>query len=305
ADHFTLLGYREYRLRRGKDVDTLHPVPGTGLGILRQDEQVPEAARLSGAAREEARSSHPLVITQTSARSRVHRPAPLDYVSVKVFDTRGQPSAERRFLGLFTSSAYNELPRDIPFLRLKVQQLMEQSGVDPHSHRGKTLQHVLDTLPRDDLFQASPDDLARITNGILALQERRRVRLFARRDPFGRFYSCLVYMPRDQYNRRARERVEEILLRGLQRIDVEAEVRMSESALARLAVTVRTDPRKPFELPDLDALEREIGAAVRSWQDRLREALLAALPEDEALGLVGRFADRYSAAYQDEVPAER
>src|SRR5690606_30397013 len=120
ADHFTLLGYREYRLRRGKHADTLHPVPGTGLGILKQDEQVPEAARLTGAARDEARSPHPLVITKTSARSRVHRPAPLDYVSVKVFDSQGRPSAERRFLGLFTSAAYNELPRDIPFLRQKL-----------------------------------------------------------------------------------------------------------------------------------------------------------------------------------------
>jgi len=304
ADHFTLLGYREYRLRRGKDVDTLHAVPETGLGILRRDEQVPEAARLVGAARAEARSRHPLVITKTTARSRVHRPVPLDYVSVKVFDPRGEPSAERRFLGLFTSSAYNELPRDIPFLRLKVRQLIEQSGVDPTSHRGKTLQHVLDTFPRDDLFQMSLDDLQRITNGILALQERRRVRLFARRDPFGRFYRCFVYLPRDQYTRRARDRVEEILLRGLHGTDVEAEVWLSESALARIIVTVTTDPRQPFE-PDLDALEVEIREAVRSWQDRLREALLTKLPEDEALALVNRFADRYSAGYQEDVPAEQ
>src|SRR5690606_620965 len=155
ADHFTLLGYREYELRRGKDFDTLHPVPSTGLGILRQDERVPEAARLAGAAREEARSPHPLVITKTNARSRVHRPVPLDYVSVKVFDSRGEPCAERRFLGLFTSSAYNELPRDIPLLRLKVQQLIELSGVDPKSHRGKTLQQSMETLPPDALCQAS------------------------------------------------------------------------------------------------------------------------------------------------------
>src|SRR5690606_23381229 len=291
-------------LRRGKDADRLEPVPETGLGILKHDERVPEAARLTGAAREEARSPHPLVITKTSARSRVHRPVRLDYVSVKVFDSRAQPCAERRFLGLFTSSAYNELPRDIPFLRLKVQQLIEQSGVDPRSHRGKALQHVIDTFPRDDLIQASIEDLKRITSGILAVQERRRVRLFARRDPFGRFYSCLVYLPRDQYSRRARERVEQILLRGLEGTSVEAEVHMSESALARLAVTVHTDPAKPFT-PDLEALEREIGEAVRTWLDRLREALLAKLPEDEALALVNRFADRYSAAYQDEVPAER
>src|SRR5690606_40033747 len=236
--------------------DTLAIVPGTGLGILRETERVPEATRLTGAARAVARSAEPLVITKTNARSRVHRPVPLDYVSVKVFDAQGRPRAERRFLGLFTSAAYNESPLNVPLLRLKAARLLDQADFDPASHRGKTLQHVIDTLPRDDLFQASHEDLKRITDGILALQERRRVRLFARRDPFGRFYSCLVYLPRDQYNRRARERVEEILLRGLQGTAVEAEVQMSESALARLEVIVRTDPRKPFE-PDLDALERE------------------------------------------------
>src|SRR5690606_26003966 len=268
-DHFTLLGYREYRLRRGKPADTLSVVPGTGLGILRETERVPEAARLTGAAREVARSAEPLVITKTNARSRVHRPARLDYVSVKVFDAKGQPRAERRFLGLFTSAAYNERPLNIPLLRLKAARLLEQAGVDPASHRGKTLQHVIDTLPRDDLFQASLEDLLRITNGILALQERRRVRLFARRDPFNRFYSCLVYLPRDQYNRRAREAVEEILRRGLDGTSVETEARLTESTLARLAVVVQTDPHAPSE-PDFEALEREIGEAVRTWQDRLR-----------------------------------
>src|SRR5690606_39069756 len=118
-DHFTLLGYREYRLRRGSHADTLAIVPGTGLGILRETERVPEATRLTGAARAVARSAEPLVITKTNARSRVHRPVPLDYVSVKVFDAQGRPRAERRFLGLFTSAAYNESPLNVPLLRLK------------------------------------------------------------------------------------------------------------------------------------------------------------------------------------------
>nr|MBO2515390.1 NAD-glutamate dehydrogenase [Gammaproteobacteria bacterium] len=303
-DHFTLLGYREYRLRRGASADTLVVVPGTGLGILRETERVPEAARLTGAARAVARSPEPLVITKTNARSRVHRPVRLDYVSVKVFDAQGQPRAERRFLGLFTSAAYNERALNVPLLRQKAARLLEHAGVDPASHRGRTLQHIIDTLPRDDLFQASHEDLVRITNGILALQERRRVRLLARRDPFNRFYSCLVYLPRDQYNRRAREAVERILKRGLGGHAVESDAWLSESALARLSVVVHTDPRAP-SAPDFDVLEREIGEAVRTWQDRLRDALLAVLPEDRALALLARFGDRFSAAYQDEMPAER
>jgi glutamate dehydrogenase len=303
-DHFTLLGYREYDLARGKSVDMLNAVEGTGLGILRESGTNPEPTRLTGPARAEARSTQPLVITKANARSRVHRPVPLDYISVKVFDARGRPYRERRFLGLFTSSAYNEMPRDIPLLRLKANRLIALADVDPTSHRGKSLQHIVDTFPRDDLFQASLEDLARISNGILALQERRRIRLFCRRDPFGRFYSCLVYLPRDQYSGHVRRRIEKILLDGLGGTSVEAAVTMSESALARLGVTVKTDPEQRLTA-DFDALEREVEAAIVGWQDKLREALLERLPEDEALSLFNRFADHFSAAYQEEVPPER
>ncbi|HEX5419245.1 MAG TPA: NAD-glutamate dehydrogenase, partial [Gammaproteobacteria bacterium] len=303
-EHFTLLGYHEYQLVRRSQTDLLTPIPGTGLGILRDDGPPQETLRLGGHARDEARSTRPLIVTKTNARSRVHRPAPLDYISVKVFDKRGRPQIERRFLGLFTSAAYNELPRDIPLLRRKARRLIEQAGEDPRSHRGRMLQHIVDTFPRDDLFQASVDELARITQGILGLQERRKLRLFCRRDPFGRFYSCLVYLPRDQYNRRARERIEQVLLRGLGGTSVESDVMVSDSALARLTVIVRTDPSAD-RVPVIAALERELGEAVRTWPDRLRDVLLASYSEDRALALFRRFAEQFSAAYQEDVSPAR
>ncbi len=303
-DHFTLLGYHEYKLVRGSRADLLQPVPDTGLGILRDEGRPQETLRLAGTAREEARSRRPLVVTKTDARSRVHRPARLDYISVKVFDARGRPQVERRFLGLFTSSAYNELPRDIPLLRRKARQLIEQAGVDAASHRGKTLQHIVDTFPRDDLFQASLEELVRITHGILGLQERRRVRLFCRRDPFGRFYSCLVYLPRDQYNQRTWARIEQVLRRGLEGRSVESDVQVSDSALARLNVVVHTDPAAHTPV-DTAALERELADAVRGWADKLRDVLLASFAEDRALALFQRFAEHFSAAYKEGVSPER
>jgi glutamate dehydrogenase len=304
GNHFTLLGYREYALIDGDAADELKSRPGTGLGILRDDAVNSEVVRLAGRARDEARSQNPLVITKTTERSTVHRPAPLDHIGVKVFDASGQPRFERRFLGLFTSVAYNKSPRDIPLLRLKVQRLMEQSKLDPMSHRGKALQHILDTLPRDDLFQGSLEDLRRISAGTLGLQERHKLRLFCRKDIFGRFYSCLVYLPRDQYNTRARRAIETILLNGLSGTAVTSELTISESALARLAVTVRTPPG---QLPEADvaALQRELENAVRTWTDRLREILLLQLPEDQALELLHSVGEHFSAAYQEEADVAR
>jgi glutamate dehydrogenase len=79
---------------------------------------------------------------------------------------------------------------------------------------------------------------------------------------------------------------------------------ISESALARLAVTVRTSVTEQRE-PDVAALERELASTVRTWQDRVREALLATLPEERALDLLHRYAEQFSAAYQDECDGAR
>jgi glutamate dehydrogenase len=302
-DHFTLLGYREYELVAGEPFDELKPRAGTGLGLLRAEPDEPPA-RLAGAARAEARSQNPLVITKANERSPVHRPAPLDHVGIKVFDESGKPIAERRFLGLFTSVAYHQSPRVIPLLRMKIRALMERSGLEPQSHRGKSLQHILDTLPRDDLFQGSLEELESISQGVLGLEERHKLKLFVRRETFGRFYSCLVYLPRDQYNSRARRAIETILLGGLGGNAVESELTISESALARLAVTVRTVPG-PRPEPDVAVLQRELENTVRTWQDRVREALLTQLPEERALDLLHRYGEQFSAAYQDEADAVR
>jgi glutamate dehydrogenase len=304
-DRFTLLGYREQRIVRGRDTDRLVPKPATGLGILRDGKQPGETVSLAGEARREARSTTPLVVTKIAVRSTVHRPARLDYIGVKVFGRDGRPRAEKRFLGLFTSDAYHQRPRNIPLLKRKVQQVVEQSGFDPASHRGKRLQHVLNTFPRDDLFQITVEDLTRISFGILALQERHRVRLFWRRDAFGRFYSCLLYLPRDQYTAQARQRVEAILRKAFAGTEVETDVTLSESTLARLAITVRIDEAAAAAEPDTAKLQAEIEEAVRGWGDRVREAVLTRVGEDRALGLLHRFADGFSMAYQEEAGPAR
>ena len=122
----------------------------------------------------------------------------MDTVGVKRFDAAGQVIGARMFVGLLTSVAYSRSPRGIPVLRHKIQRVMANSGLPPTSHGGKALLHILETFPRDELFQATVPDLVRIVRGIVNLYERAQVRLFVRRDPFRRFYSCLVYVPRDR-----------------------------------------------------------------------------------------------------------
>ncbi len=194
-NHFTFLGYHEYDLVTEDGEEALRRVPDTGLGILRDRDTDPGVVKLPREAQGLAREKDPLVLTKANSRATVHRPSYLDYVGVKRFDESGEVVGERRFLGLYTSSAYSARPDEIPLLRRKARTVRERSGFPPGSHADKALVEILETYPRDELFQISDDDLFEITLGILHLGERQRVRLFVRRDRFGRFLSCLVFVP--------------------------------------------------------------------------------------------------------------
>ena len=303
-NHFTFLGYREYRLRRGPRQDRLVPVPRSGLGIMR-----PKAARkpknivLTGDVRAFARSAEPLIITKANSIATVHRSTYLDYIGVKTYDAAGSVTGERRFIGLWTSSAYSRSPGEIPVLRHKIQRVVGHFGLKPSSHDHKALVHALETFPRDELFQATVPDLVRIVRGIVNLYERAQVRLFVRRDVFRRFYSCLVYVPRDRYNTQARERIEKLALEAFGGLAIESQVSLSESVLARLHMLVRT-PTESNAGVDAVELERRITETVRTWQDQLKDSLLDDHGEAEALRLFRAWGGSFPAAYQEDTPLE-
>jgi glutamate dehydrogenase len=304
-DHFTLLGFREYRLRKGRDKDRLVPVAGSGLGLLRDDPAKPALSLdLSGEDQREARSRNPLVITRSRTRSTVHRQGYLDQVSIKVFGKNGTPIGVKRFVGLYTSMAFNEKPGEIPLVRLKVAEVVRQSGLDSKGHRGKALLHILNTFPREDLFQISIKDLARISLGVINLQERKQVRLFYRRDALSRYYSCFVYLPRDHYSIHVRKRIEKILLDSFAGEHIETKLTISESVLARLEAAIRTDPAHQPTIR-LSQIEAELRAAVESWDDHLRAYLLQQHEEHVALRLLHRFSGCFPVSYQEEVGATR
>lgn len=302
--HFTFLGYREYELGTEGGGDVLRVVPGTGLGILRDRINPPGAtsfARLSPEGRRKAREPQLLVLTKANSRSTVHRPSYLDYVGVKRFDAAGEVIGEHRFLGIYTSAAYNTSPLEIPLLRHKVAAVVERAGFPDASHSQKDLIAILETYPRDDLFQVTTDELFEAAMGILALQERRRVRLFARRDSWGRFVTCLVFVPRDRYTTALRLRIAEILTGAFVAVGHEFDARVSESVLARLHYVLHLAPDAPASV-DLQHIESLVAEAARSWHDSLREALISARGEEDGLALAHKYAEAFPAAYLDDVP---
>jgi len=271
ANHFTFLGYREYEVLSADSGIHFKVRPGTGLGILRPDQDPPgtfHAAPLPGVEPEL------MIITKDNQKSRVHRPAYLDYIAFRVFNTAGRVVGERRFLGLFSSSAYSESVARVPVLRQKAAAVIELSGYSEHSHGGKAIMDVLETYPRDELFQTPVPELAAIVEKVAHLKQRRQVRMFVRRDPYGRYISCLIYLPRDRYTTSTRRRMEENLLRALGGTSIEYTARVTESVLARLHFVVRMPVGEAMGEVDVRSLERELTLATRSWDDEFADLVI-------------------------------
>ncbi|GAA2396213.1 NAD-glutamate dehydrogenase [Streptomyces glaucosporus] len=328
SDHFTFLGYREYELTSEAGADgaeelLLTAVPGTGLGILRSDPRQdgdggdggedgdqahggsPAFNRLTAGVRAKAREHRLLVLTKANSRATVHRPSYLDYIGVKKFDEAGNVVGERRFLGLFSSAAYTESVRRVPVIRRKVEEVIASSGFTPDSHDGRDLLQILETYPRDELFQIPAGELRGIVTSVLYLQERRKLRLYLRQDEYGRYYSALVYLPRDRYTTAVRLRLIDILLEELGGTSVDFTAWNTESVLARLHFVIRvpqgTDLAEPTDA-DVERIESRLADAARSWDDGFSEALVAEVGEEQASRLAHRYAHAFPEGYKADFP---
>ena len=299
AHNFTFLGYRNYDVVQNDGEIRLANVEGTGLGILRGGGQRSDGfERLPPTVRALALEPYLLNLTKANSRATVHRPSYLDYVGVKRFDAQGRVVGEHRFLGLYSHTAYHASPGEIPILRRKCEAVLERAAFPPDSHNEKALKEILETYPRDELFQISVDDLLETAMGILHLGERQRLRLFIRADKFGRFLSCLVFVPRDRFNTDNRRRIEAILRHAFDATNVDYTTRVSESVLVRLHYMVYCEPRlRDF---DVSELERRIVDATRSWADDLEEALIDEEGEERGNALRRIYGDAFPPAYRSD-----
>ncbi|MBE3075098.1 MAG: NAD-glutamate dehydrogenase [Actinobacteria bacterium] len=299
--YFTFLGYREYALNSRDGEDVLRAIPGTGLGLLRYDQPHSGSfGRLSPESRAKAREPRLLILTKANSRATVHRSTHLDYVGIKVFDANGEVTGEKRFLGLFTASAYTESVLRVPIIEAKVHQVLATSGFTGDSHSGKDLLEILETYPRDELFQTSADELYNIATTVLYLQERRKSRLFLRADEYGRFVSCLIYIPRDRYTTAVRLKMEAILRSAFHAASVDYTTRVSESVLARLHYVVRVAAGEVIPDVDEQVLQQRLIDATRTWDEDLSDVVRSEYGEEAGARLIGLYGKAFPEAYKED-----
>ena len=306
-NNFTFLGLREYDFRGSPKTGRLKPVEGSGLGILRDPDvkvlrRGRELVSYTPELREFLMRPAPLIITKANVRATVHRRTHMDYIGIKRFDSRGKLKGELRVVGMFTSVAYTRSPRFIPLLRRKLANVMAKSGHKVDSHSGKALLNILETYPRDELFQIDRNLLTEIASGIIRLNERPRPKLFVRVDRFDRFVSVLAYIPRDRYTSDVREKTGALLANAYRGTVSAFYPSFPEGALVRVHFIIgRYDGVTPT--PDITELERQLVEIIRTWDDKLSRALQASVEPVEADAMAKAYEGAFSRAYEEAYEA--
>ena len=295
-NNFTLLGYREYNHNNNNN-----PIVGNGYGILRDPNfhvlRGPKGLVSISPEIEDFMASNKIMhITKANVKSLVHRAVHLDYIGFKKFDKNGAIIAEIRFVGLFTSDSYNQRAQNIPYLDRKVRSVVERSGFDYNSHDGKALFHILETLPRDELFQIDAVPLFRTSIGILNLNLRPRCRAFVRKDKFERFVSTLVFVPRELYNSILRTKIEKILCKAFNGELSSRYAQLSNDRIARWHFIIRTKPGK-VPSPNTESINKKISKVAQSWTDYFLEVLVDRWGEEKASQLFRKYSTAFNPAY--------
>lgn len=305
SNHFTFLGYRQYDFRKSKATTFEESVvEASKLGLLQAPHHQTTGILYHGSDLRDERmgflqNKDPIVASKTNRLSPVHRQVPMDSIAVKIFDDKGEVVGLHQFLGLFTSVAYNSSVLDIPLLRRKAMTVVQQAGLSPDWHDGKALLHVLDTLPRDELFQATIEELVSIGMQVLSLQEEPRVALFIRKDSFNRFLSCFVFIPRYRFDYELSEQLQEVLQHELGCEVVLSSVRYGELTFARVHYIATIEGLEGFKY-DVAHLEQLLITAAESWEDQLQDGLQKHFPSSQAATLFAKYSKAFDKGYQEK-----
>ncbi|MCU1736110.1 MULTISPECIES: NAD-glutamate dehydrogenase [unclassified Pseudomonas] len=303
-NHFTFLGYEEFVVRDEQDGGHIEYDANSFLGLtkLLRAGLTPDDTRIEDYAVNYLREPTPLSFAKAAHPSRVHRNAYPDYVSIREIDADGKVIKECRFMGLYTSSVYGESVRVIPYISRKVAEVERRSGFQAKAHLGKELAQVLEVLPRDDLFQTPVDELFNTVMSIVQIQERNKIRVFLRKDPYGRFCYCLAYVPRDVYSTEVRQKIQQVLMDRLKATDCEFWTFFSESVLARVQLILRVDPKNRLDIDPLQ-LENEVIQACRSWQDDYKSLVVEGFGEAQGTNVLTDFPKGFPAGYRERFAA--
>lgn len=308
-NNFTLLGYRHYEFKDGKDGLSSKIIKGESLGLLADDVKpayiTENTEGLPRNLQELRKKLDPVSISKTNRISTVHRRVPMDAVAIKTYNNKGEVTGEKLFIGLFTSVTYSRSVSSVPYIREKVEDVVNMAEFLPNSHDGKALRHILEKYPRDELFQISKEELYKTALDILKLQERQRIALFMRQDPFGRYISCLVYIPRDRFGSDLRAHIISILEDELKGECANFYTTLDDSVFARVMIIMKVSQSKPPKY-NVGKIEQMLQEAGQTWAELLSAAVMDVTKSPEEVSrLTVRYGEAFPVSYTSRYRAKQ
>lgn len=302
-NHFIFLGFREYNFEEADNGELeMYSVGGSGLGVLRasNDKQKSESfAQLPDELKQLLTGSRALLLSKSNFQSPVHRPGYMDFLGIHKYDDKGNLVGEYRFVGLLTSQAYHLHVQQIPLLKDNADKLLAMTNLPKDGHAYHKMMHIINELPRDDLFQANAEELYPIVTGIAQLQDKHSLRLFTRTDHYQRFVSCLVYIPRDKFNTQLRMQIQQKLIEAFGGESAGFNTKFDDTYHARVHFHVRTQAGK-IKSVNVAELEAQLAEIMQGWEDGFAHALLEEVGENQANSLLARYDGAIPASYQEE-----
>ncbi|WP_434353550.1 NAD-glutamate dehydrogenase [Psychrobacter sp. HD31] len=300
-DHFIFLGYREYTIEQNDNDIEMYTVGGSGLGVLRTDDEHIKSEsfeQLPNELKHQVTGSRSLLLSKSNHVSPVHRAGHMDFLGIHKFDETGKLVGEYRFIGLLTSQAYQLRVQQIPLLRENANKLLAMANLPKDGHAYQKMMNIINELPRDDLFQASAEELYPIVRGISQLQDKTSLRLFTRMDSYQRFVSCLAYIPRDKFNTRLRKKVQEKLVEAYGGLSAGFTTKFDDTNHACVSFYIRTKPGQ-IKKVDVKTLEAELMEMMQGWEDGFANALIAEMGDQKANQIQKVFVNKIPASYKE------
>ncbi len=302
ANHFTFLGFSEYEFVDSESGKQLREISEKRLGVFafrNAQQSIIDVSQFNEGMAKFHLVPQIITFSKSSIRSRVHRHAYSDYVVIKKFNSSGEVVGESRFMGLYTSTVYSLSPIGIPLIREKINKVIERSGLNLNSYYGKSFKQILETFPRDELFLSGSSELYETLMGVAQINERSMVKLFVRRDLFGKFVTCLIYIPRDYFSTKIRLKIQELIGDLLGTSECEFTTLYSESILARVHLVFKLSSQPVPEI-DIAALQSKIVEITRSWEDQLQYSLIESQGEEKAMRLLHDYRNAFASSYQEQ-----
>jgi len=302
ANHFTFLGFSEYDFVESESGKQLREVSDKRLGVFgfrNEQQSIIDVAEFNEGMNRFHLVPQIIIFSKSSVRSRVHRHAYSDYVLIKKFNASGEVVGEYRLIGLYTSMVYSMSPTSIPLIREKVRKVIERSGLNLNSYYGKNFKQVLETFPRDEIFLSNGTELYDTLMGVAQINERSMVKIFVRPDLFGKFLTCIIYIPRDYFSTKIRLKIQEYIGSLLGTSECEFTTLYSESILARVHLVFKLK-NQPMPDLDIDHLENKIVEIARSWEDQLQYSLIESQGEEKAMRLLREYRNAFASSYHEQ-----